>query len=105
MLIAICGFVVVDLHGGKRPTDEQVRALAAQVAQTESWVELSADEVADFLHLVLGEPAREIEVDTGAVMVFVVTASVLAGRPVPEGQYWFNYLDQVEAALEAAEPG
>jgi hypothetical protein len=101
LLIAICGYVVLDLYGGQRPNDEQVRALALQVAQTEGWVELTADEVADFLRLVLGEQAREIEPETGAVLVFVVTASLLAGRPTPEGKYWFNYLDQVEAALEA----
>jgi hypothetical protein len=103
LLILICQYVTFDLHGGQRPTDEQIRILAEQVAQAEAWVGLTADEVATFLRLIMGEPASEIEPHTGVVMVFVVTASLLAGKPRPEGKYWFNYLDLVEAALEASD--
>jgi hypothetical protein len=102
LLMAIGAYVILDLYGGQRPTDEQVRALATQVADTDGdWSGLGAGEVATFLRLVLGDESARVDPDAGAFMAFVVTARLLAGHPMPEGKWWFNYLDQVEATLEA----
>lgn len=102
--IAVCAYVVLDLYGGQSPSDEQIQALATQVADSESeWSGLDVAEIATFLRLVLGMESAQVDPDAGVLMAFVVTARLLAGRPMPEGKWWFNYLDQVEAALEASQ--
>ena len=35
---------------------------------------------------------------SAVVLAFVVAASLLSSRPKNEGEWWFNYLDKVEAA-------
>jgi hypothetical protein len=101
LLMAISAYTLVDLYGGQRPTDEQVEALAAKVAQTEDWSHLLAGDIAGFMRLVLGDQSAQLDPVAAGILAFVVTGSVLIGRPMPEGKHWFNYLDQVEAALEA----
>ena len=100
LLMAVSAYVLVDLYGGQRPTDDQIQALASKVAENEEWSNLAPGDVAGFLRLVLGNQAKQIDPVTAGLLAFVVTASLLIGRPVPEGKHWFNYLDQVEAALE-----
>lgn len=104
LLVTVCGYVVVDIYEGHKPSGEQIRALAEQVAaQDGEWSTLAADEIVAFLHAVLGDQTAEpLDPDAGVMMMFVVTASLLAGRPMPDGKWWYNYLDQVEAAIEAA---
>lgn len=102
LLMAISAYVVLDLYSNQRPTGEQLDALAAKVAQEESWSDLTPEEIATYLHTVLGESTEPpLDPDAGVLMIFIVTASLLAGRPKPEGKWWFNYLDEVEGALEA----
>lgn len=102
LLVAVCGYVLVDLYGGQKPNDEQIQALAEQVTRSEGgWSGLDdPSEIAAFIRLALGDGSQHVEPDAGVLMIFVVTARLLAGRPMPEGKWWFNYLDQVEAALE-----
>jgi hypothetical protein len=100
LMMSISAYVMTDLYGGKPPTDDQVRALAAKVAETEDWSNLPANEVAEFMRLVLGDQSIQLDPVSAGLLAFVVTASLLIGRPMPEGKHWFNYLDQVEAALE-----
>lgn len=103
LLMAVSAYVVLDLYGGQRPSDEQLRALADKVAEEESWSNLTAEEINTYLHTVLGDKTEPpLDPDAGVLMIFIVTGSLLSGRPKPEGQWWFNYLDQVEAALEKA---
>lgn len=102
LLVAIARYVLLDLYQGQRPGDEQVHELADQIAEMESWSTLPADEIRSFLLLLLGDTSETVDPDAAVLLPFVVTATLLSSRRRPEGQHWFNYLDQVEAALEAA---
>jgi hypothetical protein len=98
---AIARYVLLDLYQGQRPNDEQIQALAGQIAEMESWSTLPADEIRSFLLLLAGDTAKAVDPDAAVLLSFVVAAALLSSRRRPEGQWWFNYLDQVEAVLEA----
>lgn len=101
ILVAVCAHVVVDLYRGERPTDDQLKALAARVGTSEAWSSLTEEEILSFLRFVMGDTAQQLDPDATVMMIFVVTGSLLSAAPRPEGQFWFNYLDRVEAAIEA----
>ncbi|MEV4499334.1 hypothetical protein C7C45_13630 [Micromonospora arborensis] len=103
LLVAISAFVSADICGGK-PSPEQIRELATEVAEAETWSTTTAPEVETFLSAILnGRPLSGVlPVGSAVVLAFVVAASLLSSRPKSEGQWWFNYLDKVEAAIEAA---
>ncbi|MCO1597809.1 hypothetical protein M8C17_21905 [Micromonospora sp. RHAY321] len=103
LVVAISGFVLIDLHNA-RPTPDQVAVLAAEIGRMEAWASVSADEAASFMNAVVaGRSLTErLAPDDIVVLAFVVAGSLLSARPLPEGQWWFNYLDKVEAAIEAA---
>ncbi|GGM21882.1 MULTISPECIES: hypothetical protein [Micromonospora] len=103
LLVAISRFVTYDLCAGT-PSPGQVAALAAEIAVAESWSGLSSDEVGSYLDLVTrGDLAQDqLTGEAFVVLSFVVSASLLAMRPKQEGEWWFDYLDRVESALEAA---
>jgi hypothetical protein len=104
LLFAIARMVLHDLYEGKNPTDEQVRDFADYIGKEEDWAGLPAGEIQKFLLWLLGDDSKKVDPDLYIPLVFVVTATMLSFRRKPEGQWWFNYLDQIEAALEAA-PG
>ncbi|QOC91132.1 hypothetical protein [Micromonospora craniellae] len=103
LLVAVTHFVVLDAYGGL-PTDDEVRDLAETVTDAESWLPVSVDEVEGYLRAVLvGRPLAEVlSPTTAVVLAFAVTGSLLSSRCQPDGEWWFNYLDKVEAAIEAA---
>lgn len=99
---AIARYVLLDLYQGQRPSDEQIQALADQIAEMESWSTLPANEIRSFLLLLLGETATTVDPGAAVLLSFVVAAALLSSKRRPEGQWWFNYLDQVEAGLETS---
>lgn len=101
LLFAIARLVLHDLYEGRNPTDDQVQDFADFIAEAVSWAALPAEEIRNFLLLLLGDGSMTVNPEMYIVLVFVVTATLLSFRRKPEGQWWFNYLDQVEAALEA----
>ncbi|MEU5785873.1 hypothetical protein [Micromonospora lupini] len=103
LVVAVSGFVLIDLHGG-RPTPQQVAVLSEEIGRMEAWASVTADEAASFMNAVVeGRPLNEqLAPQDVVVLGFVVAGSLLSARPLPEGEWWFNYLDKVEAAIEAA---
>ncbi|WFE52720.1 hypothetical protein [Micromonospora sp. WMMD1155] len=103
LLISISAFVSADICAGK-PSLPQIRELAAEVAEAEAWTSVTAGEVEAFLSAVLtGRPLSGVlPAGSAVVLAFVVAASLLSLRPKDEGEWWFDYLDKVEAAIEAA---
>ncbi|MFC7548007.1 hypothetical protein [Plantactinospora sp. GCM10030261] len=104
LALTICAFALHDTFDG-RPSSEDVRSAAETVADMERWATLTPEEVAAFLTAVLdGKPLNEVLDDATAVMsTFIITGSLLAASPkVGENEWWFNYLDRIEAAIEAA---
>lgn len=103
LLAAITAFVSADICQG-RPSTEQIKQLAEEVADAEGWSSATSPEVEAFLDAVVtGRPLSGVlPADSAVVLAFVVAASLLSFRPKSEGEWWFNYLDRVEAAIEAA---
>ncbi|MDT0531784.1 hypothetical protein RM555_22595 [Micromonospora sp. DSM 115977] len=103
LLVAITYYALIDAYG-RRPSPEEVHEVAASVAESERWVPLSHSEVERYLNQVLGgQPLTDVlEPEAAVLLAFVVTGSLLSSRPQGEGEWWFNYLDKVEAAIEAA---
>ncbi|WP_406078894.1 hypothetical protein [Micromonospora sp. NBC_00858] len=103
LLVAISTFVSADICGG-RPSPGQVQELATEVAEAETWSSATSPEIETFLSTILaGRPLSGVlPASSAVVLAFVVAASLLSARPKSEGEWWFNYLDKVEAAIEAA---
>ncbi|MFC8299720.1 hypothetical protein [Micromonospora orduensis] len=103
LLVAISAFVAVDICGGK-PSPGQIQELATEVAEAENWSSATHQEVEAFLHTILTGRSLSGVLPAGSavILAFVVAASLLSSRPKSEGEWWFNYLDKVEAAIEAA---
>ncbi|SCL18739.1 hypothetical protein GA0074692_0464 [Micromonospora pallida] len=103
LLVAICGYTAVDVFG-QRPSEDQIRALAADIAEDEGWASVTTAEVAAYIDAVLGG-SRKLDALPSERLVpvsFVVAANLLSSKPKAPGEWWFNYLDKVEAAIEAA---
>jgi hypothetical protein len=104
LVLSIAAFVLFETHGGN-PTAEQITALAGEISRQEDWAAPAAQDIEVLLTVVnTGDPAGLASLSSdAAVIAFLVAANLLttASRP-DDGEWWFNYLDKVEAAIEAA---
>lgn len=102
LTLAVILFVLRDAYGGK-PDDNQVRALAAAIAQSEAWVRATAEEISIFLlRLVNGESfVGKVPTENVVILGFVV-AGYLVSSKRRDDEKWWDHLDRVEAALEAS---
>ncbi|MCG5458905.1 hypothetical protein PSH03_004668 [Micromonospora sp. PSH03] len=102
LALALVGFLMVDIHKG-RPSDDQISAVAEEVAEAESWAQPTRREVADFLmRLMRGEPfATAVPTENAIILAFVVAANLLSSCR-RDDEKWWDYLDRMEAAMEAA---
>jgi hypothetical protein len=103
LVVAICGMTLVELYGDK-PSADDIQALADKVAEMEGWASITSGEVSTFLTALINATPLEQALSPERIvpLAFIVTASLLSGAPRAEGEWWFNRLDQVEAAIEAA---
>jgi hypothetical protein len=103
LTLAVNAAVLFEVHDGP-PSHQKVSALARDISHQEQWAEVSVQEIHDLLTAVTARgPLPASTNATGATAVFVVAANLLATASQPdEGEWWFNYLDKVEAAIEAA---
>jgi len=99
--ISLIYFLMVDIHRG-RPTEDEVRGIAAGVAEVEAWAEPTEEEVTTFLlHLMKGEPlAGVMSAESIIVLTFIVAANLLSSCRRDDEEWW-DYLDRAEAAIEA----
>lgn len=108
LCLRVAGYVAVDASGHEWPADAQLRHLARQLAGLEDkGYQLSESDAYGYLaRVVLGfEPLLNVFPDQAkaAVIPFFATAALLVARR-PEGKHWWEYLDMIEQALEAAAP-
>jgi hypothetical protein len=104
LAVAVCVFVVIDTYG-RRPTQGEIHEIAQDVVEAGSWVSFTQQEIAAFLTGVLdGKPLTQaLGAENAFFLAFIITGILLVASPkVVEGEFWFNYLDRVEAAIEAA---
>ncbi|MFG1837666.1 hypothetical protein ACLQ29_14925 [Micromonospora sp. DT228] len=102
LALGLVGFLMVDIHEG-RPSDDQISAVAKEVAEAESWAQPTHREVADFLmRLMRGEPFTvAVPSENVIILAFVVAANLLSSCR-RDDEKWWDYLDRVEATMEAA---
>ncbi|MET8153298.1 hypothetical protein ACIBSW_19310 [Actinoplanes sp. NPDC049668] len=103
LAVAVCVFVVIDTYD-RRPMPDEIREIAQDVVEAGSWMSLTEQEVAQFLTAALdGKPlAQVLDAHSAFFLAFIITGILLVASPkVGEGELWFNYLDRVEAAIEA----
>ncbi len=104
LAVAICAFVLFEIHDGN-PTEADAQEIASDIGSQETWVGARPSEVSAFLDAVVRrQPMPNVLSQDGVIVLpFIVAANLLATSSQPEeGEWWFNYLDKVEAAIEAA---
>jgi hypothetical protein len=101
LALAVTQVVMRDVHGGK-PTDEETRAVAVEIARAEAWARPSEEQVSRFLlRLVNGEQfVGTVPTEDVVVLAFVSAANLLSSCRRDDEEWW-DYLDRAEAALEA----
>ena len=98
---AISAYVLQDQYG-RKPTDEEIGRIAAKMDEKESWSGLNEPEFRSGLRAVLGDDSgdgQRLEPQARIALPFVMAAYLLASSAKPP-EWWFNYLDRVEAALD-----
>jgi hypothetical protein len=100
---AIGAAALLDIHGGQAPDDEQNHDLARSFVEMNEWADF--DETTAYTYLSAVSDQRDVwEVlppETVARLVFVMGAWLL-GAFGPAGRKWYQYLDQIEKAIESA---
>lgn len=103
---AVAAGVVLEICDGARPSDPDLRQLAETAERVETRYRLAEAEVHDYLARCVfgGEQLFDVFNAADAVrMPFIITGHLLGSYThVDQGQHWPAYLDQIEAALEAA---
>ncbi|MEN3307256.1 MAG: hypothetical protein V7603_3458 [Micromonosporaceae bacterium] len=103
LALAICRYVLLELHGGQPPPSARIESLADEIARDESWAQVRQADVTAFINNVLnghqlddGLPGEE-----AVTLPFIVAANLLASSSeAKDGNRWFDYLDEIEERLE-----
>lgn len=106
LCVCIAGYITVDVLGPEWPTEAGLRQMAKGAARSETTYELDESQIYDFLRKsAIGFQtldhvfsAREEMV----IMPILMTASLMLTYCPREKGIW-EYLDEIEAALEAAD--
>jgi hypothetical protein len=105
LYIAVAGYIAVDV-AERWPTDADVGEIARHTAASARGFDLSQDEVAAFLSRVALGAERMVDVFPSArdaVMLPLQVTGTLLLAFLPGGKHWWEYLDVIENALDAAE--
>lgn len=98
---AVSLYVLSDVYG-RRPTEEELRSVAEKLVQMEDWTDVTSDEVVAFLTAAYDRRRADevLPVDRIVPLAYVVAGNLLSSC-CKDGEFWFNYLDRVESAIEA----
>ena len=99
LAVAIAEYVILDLHDG-RPTDEEVRQIAEVAAEAEAWAGLTPETFVEVITAVVDHREARLEPHVMAIAPFILAGYALAAG-AEDDEWWFKYLDRVEAALES----
>jgi hypothetical protein len=105
LCIFVAGYIVADVVG-QWPTEADVREIARHTAVSARGFDLSRDDVFAFLSRVAlgGEPMADVfpSLEVGVMLPLQVTSTLLLAF-LPRDMQWWEYLDVIENALDAAE--
>lgn len=98
---AVALYVLNDVYG-RRPTSEEIRAVADKLVEMEDWTDVTSDEV--FAFLTAAHDRRRLDEvlppDRIIPLAYLIAGNLLSSC-CDEGEFWFNYLDRAEAVIEA----
>jgi hypothetical protein len=104
--VAAAAYIAIDASGKLWPTDATVREIARHTAENTKGFELNQSEVYDFLSRIALGAARLDEIfdsaEDAAAIPLMTTGTMLVSF-CPRDKEWFEYLDVIEAGIEAAE--
>ncbi|WP_435123357.1 hypothetical protein [Micromonospora tulbaghiae] len=88
---------------GREPDGDEVRAVADKIVEMEDWTDVGSDEVFNFVSAAsAGRRADAVlPADRIAPLAFVIAGNLLSSC-CKEGEFWYNYLDRIEAQIESA---
>jgi hypothetical protein len=100
--ISLVYFLMVDIHEGE-PSEDDIRAVAAEIARAEAWAKPTTEEVTTFLLRLMNRErfAGAVPVENVVILTFVVAANLLSSCRRDDEEWW-DYLDRAEAALESS---
>lgn len=105
LCVATAGYVVIDVCGMEWPTEANLRKIAKNVAEAGTKLDLDPEAVFAFLSRVVlhAEPLREVFMaEQDAAMVPLLITSRILVVYCPQGRDQWDYLDEIEDALEVA---
>lgn len=105
LCLRIAGYIAIDVCGGTWPSDADLRELGQRMAAVDLDLGLTEADVYNYLaRSALGfEPLADVFPDkeqVGGVPVFATAALLVSYRR--HGTDWWDYLEQIERALEEA---
>ena len=102
LALAVTQLVMRDIYEGM-PTDDDTRAVAAEIARADLWAQPDEKQVSSFLvRLMNGEPLAEAVSPENVVILAFVSAANLLSSCHRDDEEWWHYLDRAEAALEGS---
>jgi hypothetical protein len=107
LCLGVTGYIAIDICGQKWPTKADLREVAQVVVGADMDFDLEESDVDDYLsHMALGfEPLLKVfpEKEKAASVPVLVTATLLVTYR-QHGTHWYDYLNEIEEALEIAAP-
>lgn len=104
--VAVAAAVVLVVTEGQQPSTADLRRIAETAASVEKRYELNENEVFTFLSKTVfgGQPPDDVfSIGNAVTLPFIVAGNLLASyRNAEQDQGWWELLDEVEAAIEAA---
>jgi hypothetical protein len=107
LCLEIAGYIAIDICGHKWPSKADVHEIAQLMTETDLDFELAESDVYDYLaRAALGfEPLTEVipEKEKVAGLPILITATLLVTYRQHD-THWYDYLNEIEEALEIAAP-
>ena len=100
---AVSLYVLNDVYG-QRPTRAELKSVADKLVEMEDWTDATSEEVVTFLSAAYDgiRADKVLSVNRVAPLAYLIAGNLLSSC-CKDGEYWFNYLDRAESALEASQ--
>lgn len=98
LALAVARFVLIDQYQ-REPTADEVRRVAAKAAEVEEWSEFGPEVFEEVARATLDQRQANLDARMAVAAPFVLAGYLLAAGS-EQNEWWFDYLDRVEAALE-----
>lgn len=98
LALSVARVVLIDQYQ-REPTVEEVQRVAAKAAEVEAWSELGAEVFDEVMRSILDQRPVNLDGRKAVAAPFVLAGYLLAAGS-EQNEWWFDYLDRVEAALE-----